>query len=222
MHAVYAGSPRRRRASRPPLRRSPARGPRGRGSARPPRARGRGIAHGPALVAEHLVQRVRQGVHLRGLPVACENEARPGVLVEVTGDSPRPLLVRTRSPRAPSVADRVGRGAMTEGHHRDEDRRRDPAHLARLGPQAIVSAHSGDRQPRLDDVEAADRVPGGGQLAPAGPRASPRHRRAAHRKEVGVERQDDLGRREVVAWLDHPPERQPRPAHAAARETGAS
>ncbi len=157
-------------------------------------------------VAEQVVCRVGERVHLWRLPVAGQRQARARVRVEVPGDGLRPGLVEAGGSRRGGAADVGGNRGSADRRQCGHDRRRHASHLARLDGQALVRAHPRRRQPWLDDVEPAHRAFGPAHPALVRPGARPGHRRPRRREKVAIERKDDIGTREIPARLDDPAE----------------
>jgi hypothetical protein len=158
----------------------------------------RHVDDGLAGVAEHVVDGVREGVHGWRLRLAGEDERAAAMRAEILGDGiDVGVGARGRGARHPGDTQLGGDGA---GEGLD---------LAGLHGHAVIGAPAGDGRRGFGHVETAHAL--GRRVEPAArrERAGVLHAEGVlGGEEVGVERDDDVGLREVVHRLHVFAERQ--------------
>ena len=147
------------------------------------------VGHRGADVAERLVHRARERVDRGRLMVAGHNHRRSAVRAEVLGDGWNPA-------RGDIVRQRARRGAGNAQRRRERARKRQ--HVARLERETMIGVCARDRRNRLDGVEPVELIARRAHAATRREVLGVANRGRAKAKEIGVERDDDVGPIEAV------------------------
>ena len=162
-----------------------------------------------ADVAQRVVDRVRDGMHRRGLTRADRHNplaARGEQILHRGADKGVDVL----------RAERAGRAALDAGKNGTRDR----VHLTGLQRLAMVGHQSGRRRRRFGDVETVHLGPGAAHSAPRGEVARVADvARGSGAEQIRVERDDGLGLIELVVDVDRLAEGEhPALVHAVRRD----